>query len=91
MHYIGMDVHISSLEFAVVNRIGKLIRTHNIKTSEKDMIEFIKTIPKPRKIYLEEGLLASWVLETCDRFGEQAYVTDPRNNKWISNDEIKSR
>jgi transposase len=41
-------------------------------------------MPRPRTIYMEEGTLAAWALETCVRFGEKLVITDPKQNHWIS-------
>lgn len=83
MHYIGMDCHISTLDFAVVNESGRLIRSDSVATSVNNFIEFVKKIPLPRTIYMEEGTLAAWVLETCVKYGENLVITDPKENQWI--------
>lgn len=89
MNIIAIDVHITTLEFAVINKQGRHTKSQTIETSEKGMIEFIKTIPKQRKIYIEEGNLSSWIVETCSRFNETVVVTDPKINRWIGHDEEK--
>ena len=35
-----------------------------VATSVKSFIEFVKTVPSPRTIYMEEGFLAAWAQET---------------------------
>ena len=65
MNYIGMDTHISTLDFTVVNEAGRLTKAKSIATSVKGFMEFVKTVPPPRTIYMEEGTLAAWALETC--------------------------
>jgi len=89
MHYIGMDTHISTLDFAVIDEKGKLKKSGKIPTSVKGMIDFIKAVPKPRTLYIEEGTLAAWVVETCHGFSEKVVVTDPKKNYWIGRDEEK--
>lgn len=83
MHYIGMDCHITTLDFAVVNDAGRLVKSGNVATSVKNFIEFVKTVTLPRAIYMEESALAAWALETCVRFGEKLVITDPKQNHWI--------
>ena len=90
MHYIGMDGHITTLEFAVVNEAGRLVKADSVATSVKGFMEFVRTVPRPRTIYMEEGTLAAWALETCVRFGEKLVVTDPKKNHWISSSGQKS-
>jgi len=30
MHYVGMDCHITTLDFAVVNEAGRLVKSHKV-------------------------------------------------------------
>ena len=93
MNYIGCDCHISTLDCAVVNERGHETKKQKMNTSVKGLMEFVKSIPKPRKIIIEEGTLASWLLEVCTAYGEELIITDPKINRWIGragqkNDEI---
>jgi len=85
MNYIGVDCHISSLDFAVVNERGTTTKKAKVDTGVKEFIGFVKSVPKPRRIYIEEGELAGWMLETSLKFGEQLIITDPipycKNNR----------
>ena len=83
MNYIGMDCHIKTLDFAVVDEAGRLVKAKSIPTSVNGFIEFVRTVPPPRTVYMEEGTLAAWALETCTRFGEKLVITDPKQNHWI--------
>jgi len=84
MHYIEMDGHITTLEFAVVNEAGRLVKADRVTTSVNGFMGFVRTVPRPRTIYMEEGTLAAWALETCVRFGEKLVITDAKKNHWIS-------
>jgi len=93
MNYIGCDCHISTLDCAVVNERGHETKKQKINTGVKGLMGFVKSIPKPRKIIIEEGTLASWLLEVCTAYGEELIITDPKTNRWIGragqkNDEI---
>jgi transposase len=90
MHYIGLDCHIRTMEFAVVNDAGHLVKADRVATSAKSFIEFVKKIPPPRSIYVEEGTLAAWALETCTRFKEKLVICDARKNHWISSSAQKN-
>jgi transposase len=83
MNYIGMDCHITTLDFAVVNEAGNMIKSDSVSTSIQGFMEFIKKVPSPRTIYMEEGTLAGWALETCIGYGEKLVITDPKKNHWI--------
>jgi len=83
MNYIGMDCHIKTLDFAVVNEAGHLVKASSVATSVNGFIEFVKTVPLPRAVYMEECTLAAWALETCVRFREKLVITDAKQNHWI--------
>jgi transposase len=83
MNYIGCDCHISTLDCAVVNERGQETKKQKMHTGVKGLMEFVKSIPKPRKIIIEEGTLASWLLEMCTAYGEELIITDPKTNRWI--------
>jgi hypothetical protein len=84
MNDIGMDCHISTLDFAVVNDAGRLVKAASVATSVNNFVEFVKKIPPPRTIYMEESTLAAWLLEICIRYGEKLVITDPKKNHWIA-------
>jgi len=83
MNYIGCDSHISSLDCAVVNERGQETKKQRMNTGVKELMEFVKSIPKPRTIIIEEGTLAGWLLEVCTAYGEKLIITDPKRNRWI--------
>jgi transposase len=83
MNHIGMDSHITTLDFAVVNEAGRLIKAKSVATSVNGFMGFVRAVPPPRTIYMEEGTLAAWALETCVRFGEKLVITDAKKNHWI--------
>jgi transposase len=83
MNYIGTDSHISTLDFKVVNEQGKLKKAQKVATSVDHFLEFVKSIPKPRQVIIEEGPLAAWLLEICFQNGEKLVITDPKQNHWI--------
>ena len=41
MHHIGMDTHISTLDFAVVNEAGRLVKAYSVATSVNGFIGFV--------------------------------------------------
>jgi len=89
MNYIGTDGHITTLEFSVVNETGKVTKAQKVTTSAKNFIEFVRSVPKPRMIIIEEGTLAAWLLEVCNQHGEKLVITDPKQNHWIGSSEQK--
>jgi transposase len=84
MHHVRIDCHISALDVAVVNEVGRLVKASSVATGVNNFMEFVKKVTPLRIIYLEEGTLAAWVLEVCVRFGEKLVITNPKENHWIS-------
>jgi transposase len=83
MHYIGMDAHISSLDFAVINDAGRVVKAARVNTGVNNFMSFVRQITPPRTVFMEEGILAAWALEVCNRFGEKLVITNPKENHWI--------
>lgn len=83
MNYIGIDSHISTLDIKVVNEAGAVKKAARVATSAGNFIEFIRKVPKPREVIIEEGSLAAWFLEICVQNGERLVITDPKRNHWI--------
>lgn len=83
MNYIGMDTHISTLAFKMVNQAGKLKRAAEVPTGALNFLEFVRSVPKPRQVIMEEGPLAAWLLEICTAHKEQLIISDPKRNHWI--------
>ncbi|MFC2060481.1 hypothetical protein ACFLTZ_05270 [Chloroflexota bacterium] len=48
MNHIGMDSHITTLDFTVVNEAGRLIKTKSVATSVNGLMGFVKTVPSPQ-------------------------------------------
>jgi len=78
-----MDCHITTLDFAVVNDAGRLIKANRVATSVSNLMGFIRKVTPPRIVYIEEGTLAAWALEVCVSYGEKLVITDPKQNHWI--------
>jgi transposase len=77
----------------VVNERGHETKKQRMNTGVKELMGFVKSVSKPRKIIIEEGTLANWLREICADYGEELIITDPKTNRWIGragqkNDEI---
>ena len=58
MHYVGMDCHITTLDFAVINDACRLVKSCKVATSAKNFMEFVKKVPSPRINYMQDSALA---------------------------------
>jgi len=83
MNYIGTDSHISTLDVKVVSEKGKDKKAQRVATSASNFLQFVKSVPRPRQVIIEEGPLAAWLLELCVHNGEKLVITDPKRNRWI--------
>jgi hypothetical protein len=89
MNYIGIDCHITTLEFQVVNEASRIIKVQTVATSASNFLEFVRSISKPRVAIIEEGSLAAWLLEVCVQHGEKLVISDPKRNLWIASSGAK--
>ena len=51
--YIGLDSHASSCTVAVIGPSGRKLQCQVIETNAKALINFIRTIPKNRRLIFE--------------------------------------
>lgn len=66
------------------------MKRHRIGTSERGIIEFVKSVRAPRQLIIEEGTLAGWIKDVMESRGERVVITDPKQNRWIGRAEDKS-
>lgn len=90
MNYIGVDSHISTMDIKVVGESGAVKMACRIATSAGNFIQFVKSVPKPREIIIEEGPLAGWLNELCFENGETLVISDPKRNHWIASSGTKA-
>jgi len=72
--YIGLDAHKSSCTMAVVGPSGRHLQTQVLETNGRALIRFLKTIPRPRHLCMEEGTHASWLYEVLAPHVEEIVV-----------------
>jgi len=53
--YIGLDAHASSCTAAVVGPSGRRLQSVVLETNARVLIDFLKGVPRPRHLCLEEG------------------------------------
>jgi transposase len=86
---LGLDAHISTCDFGIVDRNGQIIYRNCVITSAKNLIEEVKCIPGPKVIVIEEGCMASWLIRTLKPYCEKIVASDPKRNSWIAKDNYK--
>ncbi len=61
--YIGLDGHNKSCTFVVLNEKGKVKRKAVLATNEKELLQFVNSIPGRRHLCIEEGTQSQWFYE----------------------------
>ena len=84
--YIGLDAHSSSCTFGVISERGKRVKHQTVETNGNVLIEFVKTVPKPRYLCAEEGTQSQWLYDLLLRHVEQMLVVQPKKTKGNKDD-----
>jgi transposase len=85
-YYIGMDTHCSFCEAAVLNGQGELVQRQELATSIPVLKEFLESLPRPRRLVIEEGPLANWLWRNLRASVDEMMVAEPRRNSLIAKD-----
>lgn len=84
--YIGLDAHSSSCTVAVIGPSGRRLQSQVLETNARALISFIKTIPKPRHLCLEEGTHAGWLHEVLAPHVQEIVVAGVRQSRGPKDD-----
>ncbi len=90
MKYIGLDVHSTHINYAVINDAGILIKENSFKTSLENLISLSELFKPPIKIVFEEGELANWIYQGIDYYFQEVIICDPMENKQIYQSQKKT-
>jgi hypothetical protein len=75
--YIGLDAHSESCTLAVLGASGKRLRYERLQTSADVLKSFIKEVPRPRQLCMEEGTLSEWLCEELGPVVDKLVVVMP--------------
>lgn len=84
--YIGLDAHASSCTVAVIGPSGRRLQSQVLETNARALISFLKMIPKPRHLCLEEGTQAGWLHEVLGPHVQEIVVAGVRKSRGPKND-----
>jgi len=76
--YIGLDARSESCTVAVLGGSGKRLRHERFQTSAELLKRFIKEVPRPRHLCIEEGTLSEWLCEELSSVVDKLVVGDAR-------------
>jgi len=88
-HYIGLDVHCTASEMAVVTGSGRLTRRDRCATTIAELTRMIESVPRRRWLCFEEGPLADWLYRSLRGTVAGITVCEPRRNRLIAKDSDK--
>lgn len=83
-YYIGMDVHKKETVIAVVTQTGRVSRRIRCETTIPELRAVIEQVPRERRVVMEEGPLADWILRNLREQADDFVVCDPRRNSLIA-------
>jgi transposase len=75
--YIGLDAHSESCTIAVLGPSGKRLRHERLQTSAELLKNFIKEVPRPRHLCMEDGTLSEWLFEELTPVVDKLVVVMP--------------
>jgi len=85
--YIGLDAHSSSCTAAVIGPSGRKIQHQILETNAKALIKFVHTIPKNRRLILEEGTHSQWLFEVLAPHVQELVVVAVQQSRGPKDDE----
>jgi transposase len=88
--YIAFDVHSVFCEGGCIDDSGRERQQWREPTSIPELIDAIETVPRPRRLVIEEGPLADWLYRNLSPCVDEMIVCDPHRNALISKDGDKS-
>lgn len=86
VRYIGLDAHSESCTIAVVGQSGKRLAHERLQTSAQRLRDFIKDVPRPRYLCMEEGTLSEWLYEELEPVVDKLVVAMPDKNEGNKSD-----
>lgn len=88
--YIGIDLAAKCCWGATRNQEGELRSVERFKTSEENLIAYVKAQKGEATVLMEECDLAGWAQRVLIGHAEKVAVCEPRTNLWIHRDAVKT-
>jgi transposase len=89
MKHIGMDVHSTTTDACVRNGRGAIVLQSQIRTTQKELIDFVASIQGQKRVVIEEDQMADWVTRLLQPHVDEVIRSQPQYNKLISGSEDK--
>ena len=79
--YIGLDAHMSTCTFSVLDEKGNIMDNKTIFTNGRLLVEYVQSIPGKKALALEECNLSSWLFEILKHHVNEIVVCNPVENQ----------
>src|ERR1700680_621916 len=89
-NYIALDVHSSFCEGGYIEQPGRERRSGQTPTDIPALVRVIESVPRPRKLVIEEGPLADWLWREVSEHVDEMGGGDPHRNALIAKEGEKS-
>lgn len=81
MKYIGLDAHSGSSFFVVKTRKGRIERQGTVPTSERHLLDLVRSIRRPKSLIFEEGVVSQWLYLLLKNEVNELVVCQPPERK----------
>lgn len=88
--YIGIDLAAKYCWGAARNREGELTSIEKFRTSEENLVAYVRAQGGEAVVLMEECDLAGWAQKVLIGCAEKVAVCEPRANLWIHRDAVKT-
>jgi transposase len=76
-NYIGLDAHSKSCTFVVVNVHGREVAAKRVKTSEGELVAFVRSVRGEKYLTYEESNLSKWLFALFEGEVDEQVVCNP--------------
>ena len=88
MKFIGLDAHSKTCFFVVLSKKGKVLKKARVRTSEADILGFVRSVKGQKKLAFEEGVISQWLFLLLKEEVEELVVCQPTERGGPKNDEL---
>lgn len=89
MKHIGLDIDSTTTHISVFSERGREIQHTKVATREPDLVAFMRSIPGPKQVVLEESQMADFVTRIIEPHATKVIRCLPQHNRLISQSEKK--
>jgi len=82
--YMGLDVHARNSVISAMDEQGEYLGDQECRTTETELIRLVQCVEaKEKRLAVEEGALAHWVLQVLSPHVDELFICDPTENYLI--------